>query len=649
LKFIVKLYPIIIAEILYFIRKIIITVFNNIFKMKSYMLLIAGMILFTGINKAQKSDWKIYGDKIVTQWAEKVNPASPLPEYPRPQMVRNEWKSLNGLWDYSITPLSASKPVSYQGKILVPFAIESALSGVNKAVGKDSILWYKTTFVLSNSMKGKNILLNFGAVDWKSDIYIDGVNIGTHQGGYDPFIFNITPYIKKGNQHSIELSVWDPCDKGPQPRGKQVSRPNSIWYTSVTGIWQTVWIEAVPDTYIASTKQTPDIDKQIVTVSADIIKPLAGDKVKVSAWDGSAMISETETNGSVNAILPVTNPKLWSSDSPFLYDLKVSVIRNGKVIDEVKSYFAMRKISMKPDEKGVLRMLLNNSVLFQYGPLDQGWWPDGLYTAPTDEALAFDIIKTKEMGFNMIRKHVKVEPARWYFHCDKNGIMVWQDMPSGDLGGGRWNDRPGMEGGSDKTRTEASEKIYRTEWNAIIDYLYNSPCIVVWVPFNESWGQFKTEEITTWTMQKDPSRLINSASGGNFHEVGHILDLHNYPGPVMAKPEIFGSMQALVLGEYGGLGLPLEGHTWLNKDNWGYRTFANADTLFSTFKSYQWQMVNFIRRGLSAAVYTQTTDVEIETNGLMTYDRKIIKMPAEKLYLESRKLYEAAKSILISK
>jgi hypothetical protein len=301
------------------------------------------------------------------------------------------------------------------------------------------------------------------------------------------------------------------------------------------------------------------------------------------------------------------------------------------------------------DENGVLRMMLNNRFVFQYGPLDQGWWPDGLYTAPTDEALLFDIVKTKGMGFNMIRKHVKVEPARWYYHCDRAGILVWQDMPSGDLGGGHWNTRPGMEGGSDKVRTVESEKIYRTEWNAIIEYLYNFPCIVVWVPFNESWGQFKTAEITKWTMEKDPSRLVNSASGGNFHEVGHILDLHNYPEPVMAKPEVFGSTQALVLGEFGGLGLPLEGHTWLDKNNWGYRTFQNADTLFKTYAGYLEQMVPFIKRGLSAAIYTQTTDVEIECNGLLTYDRKVVKVPENKLKEATRKMYEAAGTIRFEK
>jgi beta-galactosidase/beta-glucuronidase len=559
-------------------------------------------------------------------------------------MVRSEWKNLNGLWDYAITPKTDINPKAFTGKILVPFAVESALSGVKKSVGSDSVLWYRTTFTLPSTMKGKNILLHFEAVDWESDIYINGIKVGTHQGGYDPFYFDITSYLK-GSQQQLELRVWDPVDKGPQPRGKQVKDPHGIWYTSVTGIWRTVWLEAVPKTYISYLRQVPDIDKQTLTVASKIENPQAGDIVRISAWNGEKLVSEKESEVGSDIILPVSNPELWSPENPFLYDLKISLIRKGETVDEVKGYFAMRKISVNPDSKGVLRISLNNKFIFGYGPLDQGWWPDGLYTAPVDEALAFDIIKTKEMGFNMIRKHVKVEPARWYYHCDRLGIMVWQDMPSGDLGGARWITIPGMEGGSDKIRTEASEKIYRTEWNAIIDYLYNFPCIIVWVPFNESWGQFKTAEITSWTMQKDPSRLVNSASGGNFHEVGHILDLHNYPGPVMAKPEIFGSRQAIVLGEFGGLGLPLEGHTWLNKDNWGYRTYQNADTLFKAYDSFLSQMVPFINRGLSAAVYTQTTDVEIETNGLMTYDRKVVKMPVEKLREISRKLYDAANNI----
>ncbi len=564
-------------------------------------------------------------------------------------MIRDEWKNLNGLWDYAITVSNEPMPKTFQGKILVPFGVESALSGVNKTVGPDNILWYRTRFTIPSTFKKKNILLHFGAVDWSSEIYINGVIAGSHKGGYDPFTVDITSFVKGNGPQLLELKVTDPVDKGPQPRGKQVSKPNSIWYTSVTGIWRTVWIEAVPKTYIESFKLLPDIDGQTLAVDIKVKGQLKGDMIRISSWDGEKMVSEKESATGSAFYLPVKEPKLWSPESPFLYDLRVAIIRSGKIVDEVKSYFAMRKISLAPDENGVLRMMLNNKFVFQYGPLDQGWWPDGLYTAPTDEALLFDIVKTKEMGFNTIRKHVKTEPDRWYYHCDKTGMLVWQDMPSGDLGGHRWNTNPGMEGGNDKTRTAESEAIYRTEWNAIIESLFNYPCIVVWVPFNEAWGQFKTVEITKWTMQKDPSRLVNSASGGNFHQVGHILDMHNYPGPVMPKPEIFGSTQALVLGEFGGLGLPLEEHTWLDKNNWGYRSFPDADTLFKTYDGYINLIVPFIKRGLSAAIYTQTTDVEIECNGLMTYDRKVIKVPEIKLKDAALKMYEAAGTIRFKK
>ena len=342
------------------------------------------------------------------------------------------------------------------------------------------------------------------------------------------------------------------------------------------------------------------------------------------------------------AILPIKNPILWSPENPFLYDLEVAVIRNGRVVDAIDSYFGMRKISMAPDVDGVQRMLLNNEFVFQFGPLDQGWWPDGLYTAPTEEALLFDIEKTKEMGFNMIRKHVKVEPARWYYNADRLGMLVWQDMPNGDWGG-RWGQRPGVEGdGIDMERTAASEAIYRTEWEAIMNDFYNFPSIVVWVPFNEAWGQFKTEEITNWTMELDTTRLVNSASGGSFHEVGHILDIHNYPVPAMPRADLFGQDRILVLGEYGGLGLPIEGHTWQEKDNWGYQSFKSTDELLEKYKDFIDTLEGMVARGLSAAVYTQTTDVEVETNGLMTYDRKILKIPAERLKEIHEKLYDPA-------
>jgi hypothetical protein len=305
----------------------------------------------------------------------------------------------------------------------------------------------------------------------------------------------------------------------------------------------------------------------------------------------------------------------------------------------VKSYFAMRKISMAPDANGIQRMLLNNKFVFQYGPLDQGWWPDGLYTAPTEEAMIFDVDKLKAMGFNMIRKHIKVEPARYYNYCDKNGMLVWQDMPSGDLGNG-WENHPGiLNHATDKKRTAESEGYYRKEWNNIINTLYNFPSIVVWVPFNEAWGQFKTEEITEWTMKKDPSRLVNSASGGNFYPTGHIIDLHNYPEPAMPRPDVFGQKQVLVLGEFGGLGLPVDGHTWQQKNNWGYQTFKTTDDLYKRYTNFTDRLAELIPLGLSAAVYTQTTDVEGEINGFMTYDRKVIKFPVEKMKVTNESLY----------
>lgn len=612
--------------------------------MKKIVVLSALIIAFSC---GYSQNWKIAGEKIRTAWANKIDPSKVWQEYPRPQMVRANWKNLNGLWDYAITTKDQVKPSSYEGKILVPFAVESALSGVGKRVGKDSLLWYRTSFNLPSSMKAKNILLHFGAVDWQAQVFVNGKKIGEHQGGYDPFSFDITSALKKSGNQELVVSVWDPSDDGSQPRGKQVKNPNGIWYTPVTGIWQTVWVEAVSATHIASTKQVADIDKQILQVIPSVENLLSGDQVKISAWDGANQIVEVSASNNTPVDLKISNPKLWTPDAPFLYDLKITVLRNNKPVDEVKSYFAMRKISIEPDGNGIKRMALNNKFIFGFGPLDQGWWPDGLYTAPNEEALVYDIDQTKAMGFNTIRKHVKVEPAVWYYHCDKVGMLVWQDMPSGDLGA-RWNNRPGMEGGNDMDRKTESEQIYRKEWNAIMDALYDFPCIVVWVPFNEAWGQFKTKEITEWTKTKDPSRLVNSASGGNFHETGDIMDLHNYPMPAMPKASLFGPTQAIVLGEYGGLGLPLEGHTWQGKNNWGYRSFQNADTLFRTYSSYIDQMVPFINKGLSAAIYTQTTDVEVEVNGLMTYDRKVIKMPADRLKEIHQKLYQALPSKTIS-
>ncbi|GAB3175890.1 glycoside hydrolase family 2 protein [Telluribacter humicola] len=601
------------------------------------------LILFGSIQlaTAQSQDWKPVEGKISTTWATQVNPAAPLPEYPRPQMVRANWQNLNGLWDYAIKAgaQDQTKPATFEGKILVPYAVESALSGVGRTVGKDSVLWYQRTVKLPNKLKNQNVLLHFGAVDWQCDVYVNGKKAGSHQGGYDPFSIDITPHLVKGDQQ-IAVRVWDPSSDGPQPRGKQIKNPHGIWYTPVTGIWQTVWLETVPTSYISDIRNIPNIDNKTLTVAVQGHNDEPNDLIRITAMDGTTQVAQQEVAPGSEAVLQISSPKLWSPSNPFLYDLTVSLVRNGKVIDEVKSYFGMRKISVKPDAQGIQRMLLNDQFVFQFGPLDQGWWPDGLYTAPTDEALRFDIEKTKDMGFNMIRKHVKVEPARWYYYCDKMGMLVWQDMPSGDMGN-RWEARPGVAGlGTEKDRTPESEKIFRTEWKAIMDANYNFPSIVVWVPFNEAWGQFKTKDITNWTMQYDPTRLVNSASGGNFFPVGHMIDLHNYPAPAMPDPELFGTKQVLVLGEYGGLGLPVEGHTWQQKNNWGYQTFKTSDEMFDRYKTFIDNITGLIKDGLSAAIYTQTTDVEVEVNGLMTYDRKVQKVPVEKLHQVHQKLYD---------
>lgn len=611
---------------------------------RNYILLLMLLAVQLSPLVAQQPKWQVVGDKIKSPWAAQVDPGNPLPEYPRPQLVRAHWQSLNGLWDYQISPGKlGSRPSAYNGQILVPYPVESALSGVGKPVGKTQTLWYRTTVTVNKAIRNQRVLLHFGAVDWRCEVYVNGQKAGVHEGGYDPFSFDITPLLKKGNApQEIVVGVWDPTDEGPQPNGKQVVKPNGIWYTPVTGIWQTVWLEGVAESYVVATKHTPDIDKGTVLIQAVVESAQPGDQIRVSAWNGTAKIAEETVPVGTDALLSIANARHWSPTDPFLYDLKVALIRGNKPIDETSGYFAMRKISMGKDGNGIQRILLNNEFRFQYGPLDQGWWPDGLYTAPTDEALLFDIKKTKAMGFNMIRKHIKVEPARWYYHCDREGLLVWQDMPSGDLGGNHWDMRPGLTSGRqyDKERTPESEAIYRKEWTAIMDALYNFPCIVVWVPFNEAWGQFKTRDITTWTMAHDPSRLVNSASGGNFFGVGHVLDVHNYPDAVMPRPELFGANQALVLGEFGGLGLPIVGHTWQQQDNWGYQSFKNADELQKRYQGLVNDLAHLIPLGLSAAVYTQTTDVEIETNGLMTYDRAVIKMPETVLHNLHQLLYQ---------
>ena len=568
-----------------------------------------------------QAQWKPAGDKIKTKWVEQINPQNVLPEYPRPQLERTDWVNLNGEWEYAIKPKGEVEPNSFDGNILVPFAVESSLSGVQKEVGENNELWYKRSFAVPANWKNKDVVLNFGAVDWKADVFVNDILIGSHQGGFTPFSFNITPYLTGKSNQKLVVRVWDPSDRGYQPRGKQTSNPEGIWYTPVTGIWQTVWLEPVATNHITSVKSIPNIDNGTMNVTVGTSQPCNTAVVEVKLLDKGQVVASAKGVQGKELRLAVQNPTLWDTSNPYLYDMKVSLTKDGKVVDDVKSYTAFRKISSKRDANGIMRMQLNNKNLFQYGPLDQGWWPDGLYTAPTDEALLYDIIKTKDWGFNMIRKHVKVEPARWYYHCDKEGILVWQDMPSGDMGN-QWAPHT-YNGGTDKERSSASIANYYQEWKEIMDLCVSHPSVVVWVPFNEAWGQFDTEKVAEWTKNYDPSRLVNPASGGNHWACGDILDLHNYPGPSMF---LFDPQRVTVLGEYGGIGLPLENHLWWNKRNWGYVQFKNSDEVTAEYVKYANELKEMVDRGFSAAVYTQTTDVEGEVNGLMTYDRKEIKI-----------------------
>ena len=584
------------------------------------------MLLALALCSSTFAQWKPAGDKIKTSWGEQLDPKNVLPEYPRPIMERNDWKNLNGLWKYAITKKGDPTPAAYQGDILVPFAVESSLSGVGKMINEKEELWYQRTFDIPSAWRGKQILLHFGAVDWKAEVWVNDVKVGEHTGGFTPFYFDITSVLNKGN-NDLVVKVWDPSDRGEQPRGKQIANPHGIWYTPVTGIWQTVWLEPVATQYITNLKTTPDIDNNSVKVEV-AANTTSADKVEVKVFDGKNLVAKgAALNGVPVELTMPANAKLWSPDSPFLYNMEVTLYKDGKAIDQVKSYTAMRKYSIRKGQNGITRLQLNNKDYFQFGPLDQGWWPDGLYTAPTDEALVYDLKKTKDFGYNIVRKHVKVEPARWYTHCDQLGLIVWQDMPNGGPSP-QWQARNYFNG-REVIRSAASEANYRKEWKEIIDCLYSYPSIAVWVPFNEAWGQFKTPEIVAWTKEYDPSRLVNPASGGNHYTCGDILDLHHYPGPNMF---LYDPRRATVLGEYGGIGLVVEGNTWVNdKKNWGYVKFNTSDEVTNEYIKYGKHLLELIRKGFSAAVYTQTTDVEGEINGLMTYDRKVIKMNEAKV------------------
>lgn len=591
--------------------------------------------LFPFISCAQRIMYSSPEFQLPTEWTMDVNPDNPLPEYPRPTMKRSEWKSLNGRWHYTKSKKDDPQPLEFEREIIVPFPVESSLSGINDSIAPSDKIWYKRTFFVPDHWSGRFVLLHFGASDWETTVFINGEEIGKHRGGYNPFTFDISPYLDERGVQEIVVSVWDPTDTYHQPRGKQKINPKGIWYTPVSGIWQTVWIEPVNLSAFKSIVSTPDIDHARIQIGVEVYNPLPDDSVKaIVSFDGSIESSQSFRHNEIGN-LSIRNQKLWSPEHPDLYDLQIVLVRDGQIIDQVQSYFGMRKIGVAEDKQGIKRLFLNNEPIFQYGLLDQGWWPDGLYTAPTDEALKSDILTTKQMGYNLIRKHVKVEPERWYTHCDQIGMLVWQDMPNSDKNA-EWKGPSGIDGVEIK-REFISEAQYKLEFEAIIKSFYNHPSIVKWIPFNEGWGQFKTKEIYEWVSTLDTTRLIGGPSGGNYFPVGDTRDYHKYPGPEMPPED---PDRALILGEFGGLGLPLDGHLWQKDKNWGYRNLKTQKDLINGYLDLLEKLKPLIRDGLAGAIYTQTTDVEGEVNGTMTYDRKILKLKGKKIRRAHRDLYE---------
>ena len=584
--------------------------------------------LCIGCNKkTTTTDWHPAENPIMTQWADKVNPEAPWPEYPRPGLVRNEWMSLNGLWNYTIV-LKDQKPGEPAGKILVPYPVESALSGVKKRMTDSLCIWYTRQFEIPANWKSSQIILNFEASDWETTVWIDGKEAGIHRGGYDPFSFNITSLLSDKRKHVISVRVWDPTDRGKQPRGKQVTKPGGIWYTPTTGIWQSVWLEPVAKTWISDLRIVPDIDHNTLSVVVkeerchlqaecppiDMVPSIVEVTLSFKGKDLATVTGESGKKIDIN----VPEIHLWSPASPDLYDLRIKLMTGGKVNDEVTSYAGMRKISLGKTSDGFTRIMLNNEFTWQLGPLDQGFWPDGIYTPPTEEAMVYDIETLKKMGFNMLRKHVKVENRRYYYHTDRLGMLVWQDMPSGD--DYIWGEMPDIQ----KSSQDSLQFI--TELKNLIDTKFNYPSIIMWVIYNEGWGQYNTPAVTAMVEKYDTTRLVNSSSGWTDRGTGHVKDIHHYPEPEAPAAE---EKRAIVLGEFGGLGFPVEGHTWEQK-NWGYEKMSDTSTLIEKYTGFYAVVRQLVKeKGLSASVYTQTTDVETETNGLMTYDRKVDKMGIE--------------------
>lgn len=579
-------------------------------------------------------------DQIHSRWASEAEKECPLPEYPRPQLQRAEWKCLNGLWDYAVTNGDSKEKVPdvYQGRIRVPYAVETALSGVGEQLNPDETLWYRTFFIQPKEWETGHVLLNFEAVDWSCRVLVNGIEAGTHTGGYTPFSLDITSLLKsdeKDNRQEIIVSVQDPTDTSWQQRGKQVLQPENIYYTATSGIWQTVWLEHVQESYLSDIRIASDIDAAEVEI---IAAASGGNKIRFSIKDNGKIVKKATGQPGVPLRMKVPYMKTWTPDSPFLYNLIVEVVEGETVTDRVISYFAMRKVSIAPDKNNLQRIFLNNFPIFLNGPLDQGYWPESGMTPPADSAMVSDIELVKRLGFNMIRKHVKIAPRRWYYHCDRLGVAVIQDMVSGGRDMSAKRDISRAKRG--KHKKDTTEKSYQQSWRdsdeskinferdlrEMIFHLFNVPSILIWVIFNEGWGQYNAADMAEWVKKYDPSRLVDHASGWHDQKGGEFVSLHTYK--TRLKPPPLHDKRVFIISEYGGYSMLENRHVWKKTVSkpFGYKQFSTRGKLIEAYDGLlSRQVLPLIRKGLAAVVYTQLSDVEDEINGLLTYDREVLK------------------------
>jgi len=596
--------------------------------MKNRISIVFILVLLLQYSFIQAQNWAPVPGQIMTNWANNVTPENVWKEYPRPQMVRTDWLNLNGLWDFEITERDTNKiAINYARKILVPFCVESALSGIKETITGKQQMMYRRFFSIPSHWNQKHLILHFEAVDYETKVWVDGKYVGIHKGGYDHFQFDIAGFLNKDEKHEIKLVVWDPTNEGSQPIGKQAlpAIRNRTKYTATSGIWQTVWLEPTNEVAIESIKIIPNIDNGTISLQTKVVGATQGARIKIQAFDQGKEIASSIAALGEPVSLKLNQPKLWSPTNPFLYDFKLSLINDGKVVDEVSSYFGMRKISMGRDQEGYMRILLNNEIIYQLGPLDQGYWPDGLLTPASDQALRYDIAYLKKIGANMDRMHMKVQPERWYYHCDQLGILVWQDMVSPT----KFID----------TKSNLNPSDFELEHNITVDQLYNHPSIIQWVLFNESWGQYDTERLTAALKVKDPTRLVINASGWHDKKVGDIRDFHDYtihPAVALVNKN---DDRAMVLGEAGGIDLLIPGHLWTPdlkggtkiKTDWSIDfkkgIVKSSDELIEKYKILLDDLFQLKKYGLNAVVYTQISDVEDEISGWMTYDRKVSKLP----------------------